>query len=272
MRTTPRHAARRLAPLLSACLLAVFAVACSRGTDPAASKGLVRVAAAASLRAALPDLIAAFQSGRPGVRVEATYGSSGNLYAQASAGAPFDVLLAADDLYPARLVTDGRASPDGAFVYGVGRLVLWVPSGSALDVGKGYAILDDERVRRIGIANARLAPYGAAAEAAMARAGVLERARPRLVVGENISQVAQYADTGMVDVAFLALSLAVVPPLLDHGQSMLIPATDHPALRQAGVVLADAADPEAAASFAAFLRTDAAAAILRRFGYEAPGE
>lgn len=226
------------------------------------------VAAAANLRHVLEELVTALRAERPGIVVQVSYGASGNFHAQLTQGAPYDVFLSADTLYPQRLAEAGLALDDGPFVYATGRLALWVPAGSPLPVAQqGLAVLADPSVRRIAIANPRHAPYGAAAVAALEAAGLYESTASRLVSGENVSQAAQFVASGAAQAGFVALSLALSPPL-SGGSHYLLPADSHPPLEQGGVILRRARDPAAARALRDFLRSERGRAILGRYGYD----
>lgn len=246
--------------------------ASSAPTDAQAPR-VVRVAAAADLKFALEEIIAVLHRANPIVRASATYGSSGALYAQIANGAPFDVFLSADPEYPRRLVDAGMAQESAQFGYARGRLVVWVARGSKINVQQaGIAALRDPAVRRIAIANPQHAPYGRAAVAAMRSLGVYDAAKDRLVLGENIAQTAQFVESGAADIGVIALSLAIAPAMSDHGDSWIVPAAAHPPIEQCGVILSDAADAGAAQLLRAVLTGGEGQAILRRHGFELPGE
>lgn len=252
---------KRLRPLLSLLLGLGLATGLR-------AQGTVAVAAAADLQFALADVKAAFVQAHPGVQVTATFGSSGNFYAQIVNGAPFDVFLSADESYPQKLVQAGLADAASAFRYSRGRLVLWVPKGSPVPLERlGMKALLDPTVKKVALANPRHAPYGRAAEAALAKLGLLEALRPRLVYGENISQTAQFVQSGAADAGLLALSLAKAPALAEAGRSVEVPLDAYPPLEQGAVLLARARDNAAARAFCAFLRGPGGAAILRRYGF-----
>jgi molybdate transport system substrate-binding protein len=262
--------------LAATLLAATFALAAGPGCSPPSGgpgERVVRVAAAADLKSALEDVVAAFRPGHPGIRVEVTPGSSGKLFAQLSNRAPFDLFLSADVEYPRRLIAEGLAVKDSEFVYAVGHLVVWVPRTSPLDVQKlGVKALLDLAARKVAIANPRFAPYGRAAEAALKSQGVYEQVRDRLVFGENIQQAAQFVHTGGADAGLLALSLAVAPPLRDEGRYAEVPADAYPRIDQGGVILSWAQDREAAEALRAFLIGPEGKAVLRRYGFFVPGE
>jgi molybdate transport system substrate-binding protein len=252
-------------------LLALLVVGCGTAA-PVRGPNAVRVAAAASLKPALEEVIAAFRGRHPDVSVTATYGASGTFFAQITGGAPFDVFLSADADYPRRLVDQGAAPPDGFFRYATGRLVVWVPADSALPLdADGLKALGGPAVRKLAIANPRHAPYGRAAEAALTRAGVWEAVRDRLVMGESVEQTANALTTGAADAGLLPQSLARAPALA-AGRVWAVPADLYPPIEQAGVVLAGAADPAAAARLRAFLTAPDGRAILERHGFDPPRE
>jgi molybdate transport system substrate-binding protein len=231
----------------------------------------VRVAAAADLQFALDDVVAAFKHRRPDVTVVPTYGSSGNFHAQLLNRAPFDVFLSADTEYPRRLRERGLARGD-VFTYAIGRLAVWVPKGSSLDVeGQGLRALLAPEACRIAIANPRHAPYGRAAEAALRMLGLLEALQPRLVYGENVAQAAQFAQTGAADAGILALSVVLAPALHESGRHVEVPRDAYPTITQAGLILRWARDREAARAFRDFLLGPEGRAVLERHGFGLPG-
>ena len=229
----------------------------------------VRVAAAADLKWALEEVKAAFEQERPGTTLALTFGSSGNFHAQLLQKAPFDVFLSADVDYPRRLVEAGLAR--GLFTYAVGHLVLWAPNASPLRLEKvGLDSVKAPFVWKLALANPRHAPYGRAAEAALRASGLWEGVQDKLVLGENVSQAAQFVETGSADLGLIALSLALSPRMKDKGRYWPVPQGRYPRLVQGGVVLDWAQDPEAARAFTAFLAGPKGAAILARCGFEAP--
>ena len=202
-----------------------------------------------------------------------TYGSSGNFYAQLSNRAPFDIFFSADADYPRRLIRQGLAFADSDFLYGVGRLVVWTPQASPLELEKlGIQALLGPSVRRIAIANPRHAPYGRAAEAAMKSLGVHDRVKGRLVLGDNVMQAAQFVESGAADVGMISHSLALAPPLRGKGRTWEVPTDAYPPLEQAGVILSWAQDRAAAEALREFVLSDGGRAILRRHGFQVQGE
>lgn len=238
---------------------------------PAPAPAALTIAAASDLKFALDDVVAAFKKVHPEVAVTVTYGSSGNFFAQISNGAPFDLFFSADVLYPQKLAEAGLVQPDTQFTYGVGRVVVWVPTASKLEVEtRGMQVLTDPSVKRIAIANPRHAPYGRAAEAAMKRQGVYDAVAEKLVLGENIAQATQFVQTGAADVGIVALSLALSPTLKSAGRYWLIPESAHPKLEQAAVILKRTSSLAAAQAFSAFVRGSEGKAVLGKYGFQLP--
>lgn len=241
-------------------------------TPPAAASATdaVAVAAASDLQYALEEIAQAFRAEHPGADLRITYGSSGNFVAQIASGAPFDVFLSADAAYAERIVDAGLAEPGDLFAYALGRLALWVPPGSGLDIGKlGLRALLDHSVSRVAIANPAHAPYGRAAQAALRSAGIQAEVAPKLVLGENAAQAAQFAASGAAQAGLIPLSLALAPPM-QKGRHVEVPGEAYPALVQKGLVLRRAAGSRLARDLAAFLRGPAAVAILQRHGFLVP--
>ncbi len=233
----------------------------------------VAVAAAADLKFAMPEVVAAFEQRHPGIAVTVTYGSSGNFFTQLSNGAPFDLYLSADMDYPRKLIEQGHAAAGSEFLYAVGHLVLWVPNGSPLDLdAHGIRAVLDPGVRKLAVANPRHAPYGRAAQAALKHYGVSEAVQDRLVLGDNIAQTAQFVESGAADAGLIALSLALAPGMRAKGRFWPVPLDAHPPLEQGGVILNRARDLEAARALRSFLTGDRGRQILQRFGFLLPGE
>lgn len=244
------------------CLLAFPAL------GRAAAPPVLAVAAAADLQFALAEVRTAFTATHPGLEVTLTYGSSGNFYTQLANGAPFDLFLSADLAYPKKLVAAGLADGSTEFRYSRGRLVLWVPKGSPIPLEQlGMQALLYPAARKVAIANPRHAPYGRAAEAALAKLGLLDAVRPRLVYGENIAQTAQFVQTGAADIGILALSLAKAPALAATGRTFEVPQDAYPPLDQGGVIPNHARNRSAALAFRAFMQSPEGKAILRKYGF-----
>lgn len=258
----------RLAVALSAALATAPTPGGSAPARGASAPTILSVAVAANLKPAMQELARAFEAARPGVEVRVTAGASGTFFAQISAGAPFDLFFSADRDYPRRIVEAGLAEPE--VVYAVGRLVVWVPAGSPLDVARsGLAALAAPAARKIAIANPALAPYGRAAEAALRAAGVYEAVKDRLVLGQSVAQAAQFAQSGAADAALLPASLAALPELAS-GIAVPVPPATHPPLEQSAVVLRAARDPALARAFLELVAGPPGREILRRHGYDLP--
>jgi len=248
----------------------IVAAGCGPAADSPARRGRVRVAAAADMNVALGELITRFGASHD-VDVSVSYGSSGTFYAQLLNQAPFDMFLSADVAYPNQLAARGLTLPQSEFTYAVGRLVLWVPSSSPLDVTHDeLQALTDASIAHIAIANPEHAPYGRAAVAAMQAAGVYDRVRPKLVLGENVAQAMQFVQSGAADAGIVALSLALAPNVKDTGRRFEIPASTYPRMEQGGTILKWAADVDAARALRGFLLSAAGQAILTQYGFVLP--
>jgi len=230
------------------------------------------IAAAADLNSAFPEIAAGFEQ-KTGQKVRLSFGSSGNFYAQIQNGAPFDLFFSADIEYPRKLETAGLAEPGTICQYAVGRIVLWVPRESKIDVvGREMKALLQPSVRRIAIADPRHAPYGRAAVAAMEHFGVYEKVKDKLVFGENISQTAQFVESGGADIGIIALSLAVAPPMKEKGEYWEIPESAHPAIEQGAVILKSSQNKQGAGAFLDYLKSPAGVELMRRYGFSLPAE
>lgn len=236
------------------------------------SKSKIVVAAAADLRFAFEEISKEFQSQHPDIEIKTTYGSSGSLFAQLSNKAPFDVFLSADQSYPRKLIEDGFAAKETEFLYAIGQIGIWVRNDSPLDLDKaGIMALNDPSVKKIAIANPKVAPYGRAAEAALHHYQIYDAVKDRLVIGENISQTAQFVETGAADVGLIAHSLAMAPPMREKGRYLGLPDESHPKLEQGGIILSWATDSSACEKLRTFMTTEPGQSVLTRFGFELPG-
>lgn len=232
------------------------------------------IAAAADLKFALTEAAVRFEQ-ESGRAVKLSFGSSGNFARQLEQGAPFQLFLSADEAYIFRLADAGLAQDRGA-LYAIGRVVLFAPHGSPLKVDESLrglkAALADGRIRRFAIANPEHAPYGRAARAALEHAGLWQAISPKLVLGENASQAAQFAAAGSSQGGIIPLSLSRAPEIAKLGSFALIPAEWHAGepLRQRMALMKNAG--ETARAFYAWLQQPAAREILRRYGFILPGE
>ena len=254
---------------MGALLACALALAACRGPADR-SPGRVRVAAAADLNIALGELSARFRAAHD-IDVAVSFGSSGTFYAQLLNRAPFDMFFSADLEYPRQLAASGLTAPNGEFTYAIGRLVLWAPASSALDIEHlGLQALARTPIRHLAIANPEHAPYGRAAIAALRAAGVYDAVRPALVYGENVAQALQFVQSGAADAGIVALSLALAPGVKDKGRAFEIPVTMYPRMEQGGTILSWAADLDAARAFRAFVLGSDGRAILKEHGFFLP--
>ena len=249
---------------------ALAAAGCGATPEAPARRGRVRVAAAADLNVVLGDVITRFGAAHD-VDVSVSYGSSGTFYAQLLNQAPFDIFLSADVAYPNQLAARGLTLPQSEFTYAIGRLALWAPASSTLDVEHdGLQALTRASIAHVAIANPDPAPYGRAAVAAMQAAGVYDRLRPKLVLGENVAQAMQFVQSGSAEAGLVALSLALAPAVRDKGRLFEIPASTYPRLEQGGTILKWAADVDAARALRGFLMSADGKAILKQGGFFLP--
>jgi molybdate transport system substrate-binding protein len=229
----------------------------------------IKIAAAADLKFAMMELASQFEK-QSGAKLDVTYGSSGNFLTQLQNGAPFDLFFSADSEYPKKLEAAGLTEPGTLREYAVGRIVIWTPSDSEINTSKdGWKLLLDQRVRKIAIANPEHAPYGRAALAAIKKAGIYEQVKDKLVYGENISQAAEFVQSGNAQAGIIAFSLAV-SPAMKNGNRWEIPADSYPAIKQAAVMLKDSKNKDAARRFLDFVRGAHGHEILQRYGFTIP--
>ena len=261
--------------LISACLaaLAAWPGRAAERSDIPAPTGEVLVAAAADLKFALDEVMSAFAKTNPTVKVKVTYGSSGNLFAQINQGAPFDLFLSADASFPEKLVAAKLGVEADRFLYAIGRLVVWVPKSSAIDVEKdGIRSLLDPSVKKIALANPAHAPYGRTAVATLKHYGVYDSVTNRLVLGENIMQAAQFVESGAADIGLLARSLAWAPKLREAGKFWEVPEAAHPRLEQGGLVLSTGRQAASARRIKTLLTGTDGRAVLARHGFALPDQ
>ena len=234
----------------------------------------INVAAAADLTSALQELATSYQK-RTGVVVKLSFGASGALTQQIQNGAPFDIFFSADMDYPKQLIAAGQADGATLYRYAVGHLVLWVPKDSPLDIEhKGMDALLDPSVKKVAMANPQHAPYGRAAVAALKHYGLYEKVSDRLVLGENVSQAAQFVESGNAQAGFVPLAHAVAPAMQGRGKYWIVPADAYPPLDQGVVLISRSAHEHEkdARAFLGFVRTEEAASVLRRYGFSSPDQ
>ena len=238
---------------------------------PSGERAHLSVAAAANLVYVLDKLNAAFMAAEPRVTLTVITGASGSLVAQIQNGAPFDVFLSADLDHPRALVERGHAERTSFTTFAIGRLVLWT-TRPQLNLQSVPATLRERGVRRIAVANPDTAPYGRAAEEALKHLGVWEEVQGKLVFGENITQTAQFVETGNAEVGLVALSLVLSPVLQDRGRWIPVPEESYTPLEQAAVLTRRGATNSSAVRYLEFLHSAPAQKILQHFGYRIPAE
>jgi molybdate transport system substrate-binding protein len=246
--------------LLAAILCCCAAVACAQE---------ITVAAAADLSSVFPSVAARFEK-ETGKKVRMNFGASGEFYLQIENGAPFDLFFSADMLYVRRLEFEGLLEPGSVYKYAVGKLVLYVPNGSVVKPEQGLRALLSPGVRKIAIANPQHAPYGRAAVEALKSEGLYDAVQSKLVLGENISQTAQFVQSGNADAGILALSLALSPAMSSSGRFAELPVTDYAPLVQAAGILKSSKEKATAAAFLDYLRHPEIARLLAHYGFALP--
>lgn len=229
----------------------------------------VDIAAASDLVFCLEELNRAYARAQPEVALRVATGSSGNFFAQIRNGAPFDVFFSADMDYPRKLAEAGAADAASLRPYAIGHLVLWT-TRKDLDLTPGLAALAGDAVRKLAIANPAHAPYGRAAKAALENAKLWTAVQPKLVLGDNIAQTAQFVQTGHIDAGIVALSLVRAPTLAGVGRHVDVPENLHPPLLQGVILTTRGAKNPAARTYLEFLATPDAREIFDRFGFQPP--
>jgi molybdate transport system substrate-binding protein len=250
-------------------LLRILLVVCSMQFATTVHAEKITIAAAADLKFAMDEIITGFKKSQPGNDVEVVYGSSGKFNTQIQQGAPYDLFFSADIAYPRELTKNGMAAFD-AKAYAVGRIVLW---SANMDASKmTLATLSDPKIARIAIANPKHAPYGKRAEEALRSAGMWDKVQPKLVFGENISQTAQYVQSGNAQAGIIALSLVLNPDLAKKGSYYLIPDTMHNPLEQGYIITKRGSYKPLSKKFAEYMGSRQARAVMIKYGFVLPGE
>jgi molybdate transport system substrate-binding protein len=248
-----------------AILLSIaFAMLSSRGVGQ-----VIAVAAASDLQFAMQDIAGRFQK-ETGKSVKATYGSSGNFAQQIHNGAPFDIFFSASLDYAKQLETAGLTEPGSFYQYATGKIAMWVPNASKLDIGPGLKTLTDPSIKKIAIAHPQHAPYGKAAVAAMQKQNIYDSVKDKLVLGENISQTASFVMSGAADVGIVALSLALSPNMKNKGRYVAVPEDLYPPIEQACVILKTSRNKAVARQFLKFVQSPAIGEVLRSYGFAVP--
>ena len=225
----------------------------------------VSVAVAANFIAPMRVIVEHFEQ-ETGHKATLAFGSTGQFYAQIINGAPFGVLLAADETTPKKIEQQGLGIRDSSFTYAVGKLVLWSRDPSLIQ--NNSAILKTDQFKKLAIANPKLAPYGAAATEVLAKLGLTQLLAPKLVEGANIGQTFQFVASGNAALGFVALSQVFENGKLKSGSGWIVPANMHTPIRQDAVLLTRGKDNPAAQAFLTYLKSDPAKAIIRSFGYD----
>jgi molybdate transport system substrate-binding protein len=258
---------RRICGLL-ALVLAVLQGAPSFAADSTPPA----VAAASDLKFALEEVAEQFRASTQR-ELKLVFGSSGNFYRQIEQGAPFQIFLSADEDFVFKLAAAGRVEDRGQ-LYATGRIVLYAPHGSALKLDPRLAGLNaavsSGQIRRFAIANPEHAPYGRAAEQALRKVGVWDSLRSRLILGENVSQAAQFASGGSAEGGIFAYSLALSSALSNRGRYVLIAEDMHQPLHQRMALVKGAGDT--ARAFYRYMQEPAARSVFRRYGFALPDE
>lgn len=243
-------------------VLIVFGLAAS-----SAHAEKLTIAAAADLKFAMDEIVTLFKKSQSGGEVEVVYGSSGKFHTQIQQGAPYDLFFSADISFPRELARQGLAAGE-VRPYAVGRIVLW---SSSLDAAKmTLASLVEPKIKKIAIANPKHAPYGKRAEEAIRSAGLWDKLQSKLVFGENISQAAQYVQSGNAQVGIIALALAVSPELAKKGGYYLIPENLHNPLEQGYIITRLGAGKQLARQFTDFMSSRQARGVMTKYGFVLP--
>ncbi|MDR2032558.1 MAG: molybdate ABC transporter substrate-binding protein [Azoarcus sp.] len=224
----------------------------------------VQIAVAANFTAPAKDIAAEFEKDT-GHKVTASFGSTGQFYAQIGQGAPFEVFLAADDTTPAKLENEGHTVAGSRFTYAIGTLVLWSAKEGVVD-DKG-AILGAGAFEHLAIADPQKAPYGTAAVEALTKLGMWDALQARIVKGNNIAQAHQFVSTGNAELGFVALSQVYKDGKVTSGSAWIVPTDLYEPIRQDAVILAKGKDSAAARAFAEYLKGPKADAIIKSYGY-----
>ena len=231
----------------------------------------ITVAAAADLQFVMQEIGARFKSAT-GKSVKLIYGSSGNFAQQLQNGAPFDMFFSANLDYPKQLEAAGLTEPGSFYQYAIGKIVVWVPNDSKVDVSSGLRALLNPSLKKIAIANPQHAPYGKAAVAAMQKENIYEQVKDKFVLGENISQAAAFVASGSADVGIVALSLALSPNMKDKGRYAEVPTADYPAIEQACVIMGSSKNKSVAQQFLKFIQSSPITELFQKYGFAIPNQ
>ena len=225
----------------------------------------VQVAVAANFTAPIQAIASEFEKDT-GHKLIAAYGATGQFYTQIKNGAPFEVFLAADDSTPEKLEKEGDIVPGSRFTYAIGTLALWsAKDGYVDDAGK---VLEKNQYQHLSIANPKAAPYGLAATQVLAREGLTDKVKDKIVEGQNITQAYQFVSTGNAELGFVALSQIFKDGKVSHGSAWIIPETMHDPIKQDAVILKKGENNPAAKALTEYLKGPKAEAIIKSYGYQ----
>lgn len=225
----------------------------------------VHVAVAANFTAPIQAIAQDFEKDT-GHTLVASFGATGQFYAQIKNGAPFEVFLAADDTTPEKLENEGATVKGSRFTYAIGTLALWSPKEGYVDA-KGD-VLKKNQYQHLSIANPKAAPYGLAATQVLAKLDLTEATRAKIVEGQNITQAFQFVSTGNAELGFVALSQIYKDGKVSNGSAWIVPANLHDPIKQDAVILEKGKDSEAAKALVDYLKGPKAAAVIKSYGYE----
>ena len=224
----------------------------------------VHVAVAANFTAPVQAIAAEFEKDT-GNKVVASFGATGQFYAQIKNGAPFEVFLAADDSTPAKLEAEKATVPGSRFTYATGKLALWSAKENYVD-DKGE-VLKKNQYAHLSIANPKTAPYGLAATQVLAKLNLTQTVAPKLVEGQNISQAYQFIASGNAELGFVALSQIYNDGKISGGSAWIVPGELHEPIKQDAVILEKGKDNPVAKQFIDYLKGPKAAAVIKAYGY-----
>jgi molybdate transport system substrate-binding protein len=227
----------------------------------------ITVAAAADLQSAMQDAAARFER-ETGKKVKVIFGSSGNFFQQIQNGAPFDMFFSANPDYPKQLEAAGLIEKGSYYQYAKGKIVVWVPNDSKINLNSGLKALLDPSVKKIAVANPLHAPYGQAAVSAMQKEGIYDSEKDKFVLGENISQTASFVVSGSADIGVVALSLALSPNMKDKGRYKEIPTDEYSPIELACVILSSSKNKEIAQQFLTYFKTAPVDDLLVGYGFD----
>jgi molybdate transport system substrate-binding protein len=230
-----------------------------------AQAGDALLAVAANFTAPMQKIAQAFEQDT-GHKAVLSFGATGSFYAQIKNGAPFDVLLAADDDTPFKIEKEGLSVVGSRFTYATGQLVLWSKQAGLVD-DKGE-VLRSGKFQKLAIANPKLAPYGLAATETLTQLGLLSELQPKIVMGESIGQTYQFLVTENAQLGFVALSQVFADGKITQGSAWVVPAKLHNPIQQDAVLLNSGKNNPAAAALLTYLKSDKARAIIKSYGYQ----